>query len=88
MEQITDVTVTLLDRIIAIISQLGAVFGDAFGIRIVGTTGLAIILLAVVILFGKRMPALLKLLFIVIGIAMLAGGAANLIQMIKGIIGQ
>jgi hypothetical protein len=88
VSQITDSAVGLIDKAIAFISRIGAVFGDTLGIRLGGTTGMAIILLGAVILFGKRMPSLLKLLFIIIGIAMLAGGAANVVQIIRRILGQ
>jgi hypothetical protein len=85
--QITNTAATLLDRVIAFISQITAGLGNSLGIQI-GTTGTAIAVLAAAIPFGKRMPSWLKWLLIIIGIVMLAGGAANVIQMIKGILGQ
>jgi cytochrome c biogenesis protein CcdA len=85
--QITNTTATLLDRVIAFISQITVGLGNTLGIQI-GTTGTAIAVLAAAIFFGKRMPSKLKWLLIIIGIVMLAGGSANVIQMIKGIIGQ
>ena len=77
----------LIDTVINGIAQIANIFGNATGIRIGGTTGTAIVVLVIAKLLGNRIPTLLRWFLYVVGIVMLAGGSANVIQFFRGFTG-
>ena len=70
----------LLNKIIGYVSQIGAVFGQATGIRIGGTTGTAIAALVIAKLLVNKVPSWVKWLLYAGGGAMFAGSGANIVQ--------
>ena len=74
----------IFEKIVALLAPIGALFGNAAGIRIGGSSGTGIVLLLIAVFFRKRLPFWLKLIACIIGIIMLAGGGANIMQVISG----
>jgi hypothetical protein len=80
--QVKNTAVGWFNKAIAFISQIGAVFGNALGFRIGGTTGTAIASIAVAKLAEDRIPSWLKWLLYLFGGTMVAGSGGNIAQMI------
>ena len=73
----------LVNKIIGYLAQIGNLFGDTTGVRIGGTTGSAIAALLAAKFIGDKMPSFLKWFLYLGGGTMLAGGGANIAQLIK-----
>jgi len=72
----------LFKKIIGYVSKIGGIFGRAAGVRIGGTSGSAIIMLIAAFLLRDRVPPWIRYLLLAGGGTMIAGGSANIIQML------
>jgi uncharacterized membrane protein len=81
-EQVKNTATGWISKIIAFISQIGAVFGGKLGFRIGGTTGTAIATLAVAKLAQDKLPSWAKWLLYLTGGTMFAGSGANIAEMV------
>jgi len=78
----------LLNKVIAQVSQIGNIFGDATGFRIGGTTGTAIAALVIAKLVEDKVPSWIKWVLYLTGGTMFAGGGANIAQFVMQYIGK
>ena len=72
----------LIAKIIGYISQIGALFGKATGVRIGGTTVTAIATLIIAKLIQDKAPSWVKWILYAAGGTMFAGSGANITQLI------
>jgi len=77
----------VITKIIAQVSQIGNLFGNATGIRIGGTTGTAIAAFIIAKLLEDKVPSWVKWILYAGGGTMIAGGGANIAQVIMQLLG-
>ena len=73
---------SLITKIVALLAPIGALFGQATGVRIGGSTGTGIAALVGAKLVQDKAPSWLKWILYLTGGTMLAGGGANITQAI------
>jgi hypothetical protein len=76
-----------INELIALISQIGGIFGNKLGFRIGGTSGTAIAMLIIAKLIQDKAPSWVKWLLYLGGGTMLTGSGANIAQMVMKDIG-
>ena len=77
----------VVTKIIAQVSQIGNLFGSAAGIKIGGTTGTAIAAFIIAKLLEDKVPSWVKWLLYAGGGTMIAGGGANIAQVVMQLLG-
>jgi len=77
----------IVTKIIAQVSQIGNLFGSAAGIKIGGTTGTAIAAFVIAKLLEDKVPSWVKWILYAGGGTMIAGGSANIAQVVMQLLG-
>ena len=81
---VADSAAGLMSKIVSLLAPIGAMFGSATGIRIGGSTGTGVLLLIAAVFLRSRIPFWLKIILFIGGGTMLAGGGANIMQLVSG----
>ena len=77
----------VITKIIAQVSQIGNLFGNVTGFRIGGTTGTAIAAFVIAKLLEDKVPSWVKWILYAGGGTMIAGGSANIAQVVMQLLG-
>ena len=78
----------VITKIVAQISQIGNLFGNTIGFRIGGTTGTAIAAFVIAKILEDKAPSWVKWILYAGGGTMIAGGGANIAQVVMQFLGK